>query len=132
MMTTLDIDYSKVQNGTVSLPTNRSVYLEKLFNTNSDVSVSKNEKYAELIDNFGNSEITDNIKIDDDFKDVLRDYQKVGYKWLKTLEKYKFGGILADDMGLGKTLQIIALLKSSLNDKNKETSIVVCPRILRF
>lgn len=130
MMTTLDIDYSKMQNGTVSLPINRSVYLEKLLDTNSDMNVSKNENFTELINNFGNAEITDNIKIDEDFKDILRDYQKVGYKWLKTLEHYKFGGILADDMGLGKTLQIIALLKSGLKSKNKGTSIVVCPSTL--
>ena len=43
----------------------------------------------------------------------LRNYQKTGYKWLKTLSYYGFGGILADDMGLGKTLQIITLVTSS-------------------
>ena len=40
----------------------------------------------------------------------LRSYQKVGYRWLRTMANYGFGGILADDMGLGKTLQIITLL----------------------
>lgn len=38
---------------------------------------------------------------------ILRTYQKTGFKWLKNLDDYKFGGILADDMGLGKTIQII-------------------------
>ena len=42
--------------------------------------------------------------------EIMRNYQKDGYKWLRTLEVWKFGGILADDMGLGKTLQIIAVL----------------------
>lgn len=37
-------------------------------------------------------------------------YQKVGYRWLKSLDAYGFGGILADEMGLGKTIQVIALL----------------------
>ena len=96
--------------------------------SNKEINVAKNEKFTELIDNIGNTEISDDIKIDENFEDKLRDYQKVGYKWLKTLEKYKFGGILADDMGLGKTLQIIAVLKSEL--KNKITSIVVCPSTL--
>ena len=40
----------------------------------------------------------------------LRDYQVDAYKWLKVLNKYHLGGILADDMGLGKTLEIITLL----------------------
>ena len=127
---TLDIDYSKVENGVVNLPVNRSFYLEKLMNSNKEINVAKNEKFTELIDNIGNTELSGNIKIDDDFEEKLRDYQKVGYKWLKTLEMYKFGGILADDMGLGKTLQIIAVLRSELKSKNKTTSIVVCPSTL--
>ena len=43
-------------------------------------------------------------------RSVLREYQKTGFRWLKTLDSYGFGGILADDMGLGKTIQVIALL----------------------
>ena len=128
--TTLDIDYSKVENGIVNLPVNRSFYLEKLMNSNKEINVAKNERFTELVDNLENIEITNEIKIDKDFEKKLRDYQKVGYKWLKTLEMYKFGGILADDMGLGKTLQIIAVLKLELKNKNKTTSIVVCPSTL--
>lgn len=130
MATTLDIDYSKVENGVVNLPVNRSFYLEKLMDLNKEINISKNEKYTDLIDSIENSEISENIEIDKEFEEKLRDYQKVGYKWLKTLEKYKFGGILADDMGLGKTLQIIAVLRSEIKSKNKTTSIVVCPSTL--
>lgn len=130
MTTTLDIDYSKIENGVAKLPVNRSIYLEKLINSNKDIKVSKNEEFTGLIDSIENPEITNNIKIDKEFENKLRDYQKIGYKWLKTLEMYKFGGILADDMGLGKTLQIIAILKSQLKSKKKETSIVVCPSTL--
>lgn len=130
MATTLDIDYSKVTNGVVNLPINRSFYLEKLANSNKEISIAKNEKFTELIESIENSEISEDIKIDKDFEEKLRDYQKVGYKWLKTLEKYQFGGILADDMGLGKTLQIIAVLKSEVESKSKTTSIVVCPSTL--
>ena len=46
------------------------------------------EEFTELINSIGNSEISDDIKIDKDFEEKLRDYQKEGYKWLKTLEKY--------------------------------------------
>ncbi len=130
MSETLDIDYSKVTNGVINLPINRSLYLEKLIDSKKQINVSKNEKFTELIDRIGNSEISNDIEIDKEFEEKLRDYQKVGYRWLKTLEKYKFGGILADDMGLGKTLQIIALLNTELKLKNKVTSIVVCPSTL--
>lgn len=128
--TTLDIDYNKMENGIVNLPVNKSFYLEKLMKSNKEINVAKNERFTELVDNLENTEITNEIKIDKNFEKKLRDYQKVGYKWLKTLERYKFGGILADDMGLGKTLQIIAVLKSELKNKNKTTSIVVCPSTL--
>ena len=33
---------------------------------------------------------------------TLRHYQETGYKWLKMLSHYQFGGILADEMGLGR------------------------------
>ncbi len=42
-----------------------------------------------------------------DLKANLREYQKFGYNWLKTLEHLGLGGILGDEMGLGKTLQAI-------------------------
>lgn len=42
---------------------------------------------------------------------TLKEYQKLGYAWLKKMElSGARGGILADDMGLGKTVQTLALL----------------------
>lgn len=38
---------------------------------------------------------------------VLRDYQKTGVSWLRTLRDSEMGALLADDMGLGKTLQAL-------------------------
>ena len=126
--TTLDIDYSKIDKGIVNLPISRSFYLERLTNTKEGIHITKNEKYTELIDSIQNPSM--NIGLDKDLEEKLRDYQKVGYKWLKTLATYQFGGILADDMGLGKTIQIIALLKSEIDKNDKNTSIVVCPSTL--
>ena len=130
MTTTLDIDYNKVKNGMINLPINRSFYLEKLSESNKDIKITKNEEFTELVDEIANSEMSEEIQISKEFDNKLRDYQKTGYRWLKTLEKYKFGGILADDMGLGKTLQVISVLNSEAESKNKTTSIVVCPSTL--
>ena len=60
---------------------------------------------------------------------VLREYQRDGFYWIKTLKENGFGGILADDMGLGKTLQTITLLVS---DQGKGSSIIVCPASLIY
>jgi len=43
---------------------------------------------------------------------TLRDYQRLGYRWLAFHYEHKFGACLADDMGLGKTIQAISLLAS--------------------
>ncbi|MCR5231268.1 MAG: DEAD/DEAH box helicase, partial [Acholeplasmatales bacterium] len=63
------------------------------------------------------------------FKDLLRNYQLEGFKWLKTLSSFGFGGILADDMGLGKTLEIISFIES---DESVKPSLIVCPMSLVY
>jgi len=44
------------------------------------------------------------------FQGELRPYQQEGLGWLRFLNEFGMGGILADDMGLGKTVQVLALL----------------------
>ncbi|WP_394138616.1 DEAD/DEAH box helicase [Cytobacillus oceanisediminis] len=74
------------------------------------------------------------IEVPESLDTVLRDYQRHGYKWMKTLAHYGFGGILADDMGLGKTLQSIAFIRSELPDirDNKVPALIVCPSSLTY
>ncbi len=45
------------------------------------------------------------------FQGQLRPYQREGLGWLKFLQWFGMGGILADDMGLGKTIQVLAMLQ---------------------
>ena len=77
-------------------------------------------------------------EIPEGIRSVLRGYQKVGFRWLKTLDSYGFGGILADDMGLGKTIQVIALLmdeqeQGEKNGREKgKPSLIVCPASLIY
>ncbi|WP_462408590.1 DEAD/DEAH box helicase [Neobacillus sp. Marseille-QA0830] len=65
---------------------------------------------------------------------ILKDYQKVGFKWMKTLALYGFGGILADDMGLGKTIQSISFIVSVLPEirEQKQPVLVVCPSSVTY
>lgn len=65
---------------------------------------------------------------------ILREYQKQGYQWLKTLASYGFGGILADDMGLGKTLQSITYILSELRNvrERRKPILIVCPSSLVY
>ncbi|ERI91534.1 protein, SNF2 family [Clostridiales bacterium oral taxon 876 str. F0540] len=58
----------------------------------------------------------------------LREYQKTGYNWFKTLDYLGFGGILGDEMGLGKTLQTIAFILSNEGSK----SLIAAPTSLVY
>lgn len=59
---------------------------------------------------------------------TLREYQKEGYNWFRTLDYLGFGGILGDEMGLGKTLQTITLLLS----KPESKTLIVAPTSLIY
>lgn len=67
-------------------------------------------------------------------KPILRDYQIQGFKWMKALASYGFGGVLADDMGLGKTLQSITFIMSELASIRDESLpvLIVCPSSLTY
>ncbi|KAA0544946.1 DEAD/DEAH box helicase [Bacillus sp. BGMRC 2118] len=66
-------------------------------------------------------------------QDTLRNYQKQGFTWMKTLSLYGFGGVLADDMGLGKTIQSIAFISSELSNLRKRKPVlIVCPSSLTY
>ena len=95
--------------------------------------VEPGEKFAKLMKNLHDPE---NLELDGPIplEGVLRDYQKVGFRWFQLLAKYKFGGILADDMGLGKTLQSIAFIESVLPDVRTRNLpvLIVCPASLLY
>lgn len=65
---------------------------------------------------------------------ILRDYQKYGFQWMRTLAHYRFGGILADDMGLGKTIQSIAFLLSMAPEIRQyaQPALIIAPASLMY
>ena len=62
----------------------------------------------------------------------LREYQVAGFRWLKMLSHYQFGGILADEMGLGKTLQTISYLLSEKEVHQQIQVLIVAPASLTY
>lgn len=125
-----EIKYSEIQSGIIELPISRSMYLDQILQKLNTVA-TKNDEYKKLINQVSNKEIENKMKIPKGLKADLRNYQITGFKWLKTLDDYKFGGILADDMGLGKTVQLLAVIQSYLEEKkNPQPSMVVCPSSL--
>lgn len=70
------------------------------------------------------------------FAGQLREYQREGLGWMHFLRRFSFGGCLADDMGVGKTAQVLALLETrrELRERGEvcEPSLVVVPKSLVF
>ncbi len=127
----LDINFKEIEKGDIKLPIYRSLYLNKLLDTLQTTTITKNTEYQKLINDIEQKEFNENIEMPKHLNATLRNYQKVGYEWLKILDGYNFGGILADDMGLGKTIQIIAVILDYIqNNNNPKPSVVVCPSSL--
>ena len=125
-----EISYNELKNGELILPISRSMYLDKILQK-IDTNVIKNDEYKKIINQISNKEIEEQIEIPKEIVKYLRNYQITGFKWLKILDNYKFGGILADDMGLGKTIQLLAVILYYIGkEKEPKPSIVVCPSSL--
>jgi SNF2 family DNA or RNA helicase len=106
----------------------------KFFDSIEDSQVFKaEESFRQFLDqllNPGNME----YEVPRDLDSVLRDYQKRGFQWMKTLASYSFGGVLADDMGLGKTVQSITFIVSELPRirESGQPVLIVCPSSLTY
>ncbi|MCL2215529.1 MAG: DEAD/DEAH box helicase [Defluviitaleaceae bacterium] len=128
----LDVTRKEVKGKSLILPAYRALYVDEL--TRSEAlaathALKRDSSFENLLTHFQNNASL-GFKLSKGLVTVLREYQKTGFSWLKTLSHYGFGGILADDMGLGKTLQVIALLASER--KNGAQSIVVAPTSLLY
>ena len=128
----MEINFNEIKDNVVKLPVNRTLYLNELLKKFNNTKTTKNSKYKEIVENLEKDNINEEIPLPQKVNAELRDYQKIGYNWLKTLENYKFGGILADDMGLGKTLQLLTVIESYIesDEQNKMASIVISPSSL--
>ena len=90
----------------------RALYLDHELREKTSLSIERSRNFRALIRDMKTVEDND-FEVPSSLSKILREYQKKGFLWLKTLAHNGFGGILADDMGLGKTLQVIAFLSVS-------------------
>ena len=114
MSALLDVmkNYADKKNpDTIKMPLFRALYLDEQLAEKESVELKKNREYRKLIGKMRSYENGD-YEVPQSLEAVLREYQRDGFYWIKTLKENGFGGILADDMGLGKTLQILAFLLS--------------------
>ena len=133
LVTGMDIDYKELENGEIRLPVNRSLYLNQLLKGIKGTEIIKNAEYKKIVNRLDKEQLEEDIKIPENLNFILRYYQKTGYKWLKILDYYHFGGILADDMGLGKTIQMLSVIVDYVQEskgENKRASLVISPSSL--
>lgn len=124
----LMITDSQMASGKAELPLYRAMYIDSLLNNNYDrLSIRKNDNFIKMTDQIASYSDSE-YKVPTTINASLRGYQETGYRWMCTLAKLGFGGILADDMGLGKTLQMLTFLSACRGG----TSLVVCPASLVY
>ncbi|MEE1010183.1 MAG: SNF2 helicase associated domain-containing protein [Agathobacter sp.] len=132
MLDSLHLSPGDFVKGKMQLPVYRALYLDKLLEENSDIYAKRDKEYKALVKQF--KTVADSeYDIPANLHKIMRGYQRYGHRWLRTIEKNHFGGILADDMGLGKTLQVISvLLADKIENGNNGTSFVVAPASLVY
>ncbi len=124
-------DFKELKTGNIRMPVNRSLYLDQLLKEIKGTHIVKNAEYKDIVENLDKDLLDEEEQVPKEMEKILRPYQVLGFKWLKNLDRYKFGGILADDMGLGKTIQMISILLDYVQkNDNRRASIVISPSSL--
>ena len=139
---TLELSGAKLGKGHAELPLYRAPSLDWALSGQSGVRFNRDDAFRRISRSFHavkDSEYTPPASL----QKILRKYQRDGYRWLRTLDGYGMGGILADDMGLGKTVQVLSyLLAMKENGQQRPDqigqtgpgqllpSLIVCPASL--
>lgn len=133
MVEFLDIKDSDLEKEKILLSKYNALYIDQNLKGNNMTYVERNRKFRELVNNIKEVQELD-FRVPEHLEDIMRGYQKFGFKWLKTLASCGFGGILADEMGLGKTLQTIAFIESEVieNKGHRKPCLVVAPSSLVY
>jgi SNF2 family DNA or RNA helicase len=128
MLDFLDIKDKDLSKEKILISKYNALYLDEKIKDKDMDYVKRSKNFRELANNIRDVKDMEYI-IPESLDSIMRNYQKIGFKWFKTLAEYGFGGILADEMGLGKTLQTIAFL---LSEKGNKPSMVIAPTSLVY
>lgn len=129
MLDSLNISERELGKKVIQIPKYRALYIDRCLRE-SNLRIERNLAFKQLVQNIAEPQDME-FEVPVNFKGVLRDYQKVGFKWLKTLAMYGLGGILADDMGLGKTAQTLAFIMSE-KERVQAPSLVIVPTSVMY
>lgn len=126
----LDLTAEDLEQTVLRLPKYRALYIDNYLRQANLPGIQRNKAFKQLVQSIlephdGEFEVPLTLQ------NVLRDYQKTGFQWLKTLASYGLGGILADDMGLGKTLQVLAFILSEKH-VDGQPALVIAPTSLIY
>lgn len=127
----LGVEPEELALGVGGLPANRTLFVDELLRRTEGVRLSRNAAFRAIVRDFDTYSDAD-FEVPASLAGTLRSYQVDGFRWLQTLGRFGFGGILADDMGLGKTLQMIAHILACKEGGEKEPTLVVCPASLVY
>lgn len=117
----------KLEDGVVKIPKNQGLLLEETLGEKVQYGSSFKQMTQDLL-----HPETYEVALPEGLNATLRDYQVTGFRWLKMLSHYQFGGILADEMGLGKTLQTICYLLSEKQTNGILRTLIVAPASLTY
>lgn len=119
------------ENGGISIPSYRGLELSHLLENESGVQPVLSSKFQKMVLDL-NQPHSIEAELPKGINGELRGYQVTGFKWLKMLSQYGFGGILADDMGLGKTLQVITYIQSEIEEGEEKPFLIIAPASLTY
>lgn len=126
----MGISKTDLEKGNGTIPKFRAIYLDSLKKDAYNI-IETDNSFTELISNFKKFK-NNKLAFSKDEKDLLREYQLEGVKWLYTIDKTGFGGILADEMGLGKSIQTIYYIKKLLKENKDYKFLIVAPTSLAY
>lgn len=116
-----------MEEGSIQIPKSKGAYLDSYLEENNIRYIKGRDELKEIRQKLKNIDKLSS-KEPQALNGTLREYQKIGYNWFKTLDYLGFGGILGDEMGLGKTIQTIAFILSN----NGSKSLIVAPTSLIY
>ena len=121
------ISPEEIYENHIEIDKNKCIYLDNYLEENKIRYIKGKKELKEIRDRFKNIKKLD-FDLPEDLQGNLREYQRIGFNWFKTLDYLGFGGILGDEMGLGKTIQTISFILSNKESK----SLIVVPTSLIY